>query len=163
MGIREQLLTKIEAEVHALERELKVDLPRQLAEAAAHGDLSENAEHEAAKERKDMVEALLKRAYRKRQAIASMNVEMIPRDSIGFWSTVIVFDLDRDEEITYKLVSADESDPSVGRISVTSPIGRALSGHGDGDEVSVSTPRGMRNYEVLSFTTLHDDEESRND
>ncbi len=158
MGIREDLLKRLEAEVSVLERELKVELPRQLAEAAAHGDLSENAEHEAAKDRKDTVTALLLRLYQKRQAISGMNTAMIPRDSIGFGSTVELLDLDNDEEISYRLVSADDTDPKAGRISVTSPIGRALSGRADGDEITVQTPRGDRNYEVLSFRTIHDGE-----
>lgn len=158
MGIREDLLKKIDRDVTALERELKVDLPRQLAEAAAHGDLSENAEHEAAKERKDTVTALLLRAYRKRQAIANMNVAMLPRDAIGFGSVVQLLDSDDDREIVYELVSADESDPRKGKISVTSPIGQALAGKQSGDDIEVETPRGTRNYEVLGFTTIHDRE-----
>ncbi len=156
MGIREDLLKKIEAEIAVLERELKVALPRQLAEAAAHGDLSENAEHEAAKDRKDTVTALLMRLYRRRQAIANMNTQAIPRDAIGFWSRVRLLDLDNDEEITYQLVTPDESDPAAGKISMTSPIGRALVGRGEGDEITVQTPRGQRRYEVLEFTTVHD-------
>ena len=158
MGIREDLLKRLAVEVSTLERELKIEIPRQLAEAAAHGDLSENAEHEAAKERKDTVTALLLRLYQKRQAISNMNVEMIPRDVIGFGSKVEVLDLDSGEEISYALVSADETDPKAKRISTTSPIGRALSGRADGDEITVHTPRGSRNYEILSFRTIHDGE-----
>lgn len=158
MGIREQLLKKIDEEVAKLERELKVDLPRQLAEAAAHGDLSENAEHEAAKDRKETVTSLLLGAYKRRQAIANMNVSMIPRDAIGFWSDVELLDLDSDEEVSYRLVSPDESDPKEGRISMTSPIGKALNGKREGDEIEVRTPRGTRMYEVLSFVTVHDRE-----
>jgi len=158
MGIREDLLKTLAVEVSTLERELKIEIPRQLAEAAAHGDLSENAEHEAAKERKDTVTALLLRLYQKRQAISNMNVEMIPRDVIGFGSKVEVLDLDSGEEISYALVSADETDPKAGRISTTSPIGRALSGRADGDEITVHTPRGSRSYEILSFRTIHDGE-----
>lgn len=158
MGIRERLLTKVEDEIAVLERELKVDLPRQLAEAAAHGDLSENAEHEAAKDRKDTVTGLLLSLYKRRQGVANMNTDKIPRDSIGFWSTIEVLDLDNDEEASFQLVSPDESDPKNGRISMTSPIGRALAGKADGDEVTVTTPRGTRNYEIVSFTTIHEAE-----
>ena len=158
MDIRGDLLKNLAVEISALERELKVELPRQLADAAAHGDLSENAEHEAAKDRKETVTALLLRAYQKRQAISNMNTEMIPRDTIGFGSKVELLDLDNDEEISYALVSADETDPRAGRISMTSPIGQALAGKVDGDEITVQTPRGCRNYEVLSFRTIHDGE-----
>ncbi len=83
---------------------------------------------------------------------------MIPRDAIGFWSTVELLDLDSDEEVAYRLVSPDESDPKQGRISMTSPIGKALNGKTDGDEIEVQTPRGTRRYEVLGFTTIHETE-----
>jgi len=157
MSIRDKLLKKLELEIQPLERELKVELPRQLAEAAAHGDLSENAEYDAAKQRKDLVQAKLARLYGKRQSLANINERMIPRDSIGFWSRVAVLDVDTGDEVTYRLVSPDESDPSNGKISVSSPIGKALVGHAEGDEVEVQTPRGTRTYEILDFTTLHDD------
>lgn len=158
MGIREDLLKGVDEEISTLERELKVDLPRQLAEAAAHGDLSENAEHEAAKDRKDTVTSMLLRLYKKRQAIANMNVAMIPDDRIGFWSKVELLDLDSDEEVHYWLVSPDESNPKEGKVSVSSPIGQALQGKEEGDVVEVRTPRGVLNYEVLSFSTIHERE-----
>ena len=157
MGIREKLIAKIEQEIQPLERELRVDLPRQLAEAAAHGDLSENAEYDAAKQRKDFVQALLARLYAKKQSFSTMNEEMIARDAIGFWSKVKLYDVDNGDEVSYRLVSPDESDPANAKISVSSPIGRALLGRQEGDEISVETPRGTRNYEVLQFTTIHDD------
>ena len=156
MEIREQLLKKIDVEIAQLERERAVELPRQLAEAAAHGDLSENAEYEAAKHRRDIVELLLGRLYRKKTAVNNINTRMIPRDAIGFWSEVELVDLDTGDEITYKLVTSDESEPKQGRVSITSPIGRALAGHTVGDQVEVSTPRGTRSYEVAAFTTIHD-------
>jgi len=157
MSIRDKLLKKLELEIQPLERELKVDLPRQLAEAAAHGDLSENAEYDAAKQRKELVQAKLARLYDKRQSLANINERMIPHDTIGFWSRVELLDVDSGTEVEYRLVSPDESDPGNGRISVSSPIGKALIGCADGDEVEVQTPRGTRTYEVLGFTTLHDD------
>jgi len=155
MGIAERLIKKLEQEIRPLERELKVELPRQLAEAAAHGDLSENAEYEAAKQRKELVQAQLARLYDKRQSLAGISELMIPRDSIGFWSKVKVLDLDSDEEIEYRLVSPDESDPRNDRVSVSSPIGRALIGKIEGDEVKIETPRGTKNYEILEFLTVH--------
>ena len=155
MGIAERLIKKLEQEIRPLERELKVELPRQLAEAAAHGDLSENAEYEAAKQRKELVQAQLARLYDKRQSLAGISELMIPRDSIGFWSKVKVLDLDSDEEIEYRLVSPDESDPRNDRVSVSSPIGRALIGKIEGDEVKIETPRGIKNYEILEFSTVH--------
>ena len=157
MGIRERLLKKLDQEIQPLERELKVELPRQLAEAAAHGDLSENAEYDAAKQRKEFVQAQLARFYDKRRSVASINEMMIPRDSIGFWSRVELLDIDSGEEVGYHLVSADESDPPNGRISVSSPIGNALIGKVDGDEVEVQTPRGTKIYEILGFSTIHED------
>jgi len=157
MGIRETLLKKIDKEIQPLERELKVELPRQLAEAAAHGDLSENAEYDAAKQRKEIVQAQLARFYDKRKSLSGINELMIPRDSIGFWSRVELLDVDSGEEIGYHLVSADESDPPNGRISVSSPIGKALLGRVNGDEVDVQTPRGTKTYEILEFATIHED------
>lgn len=157
MSLRDKLLKKLETEIKPLERELKVDLPRQLAEAAAHGDLSENAEYDAAKQRKELVQAKLARLYDKRQSLANINERMIPRDSIGFWSRVELLDVDSGTEVSYRLVSPDESDPGNGKISVSSPIGRALVGRLQGDEVEVQTPRGTRNYAILDFTTMHDD------
>lgn len=159
MGIRERLLEKIAREIEPLERELKVELPRQLAEAAAHGDLSENAEHEAAKQRRDFVQARLGQLYKKKAALSSINPQLISRDSIGFWSTVRLLDLDSGRELTYQLVSADDAEPRQGRVSVTSPIGRALIGRSTGDEVVVETPRGTRTYEVVEFTTIHEQPE----
>ena len=157
MGIRETLLKKLEEEIQPLHRELKVELPRQLAEAAAHGDLSENAEYDAAKQRKELVQAQLARLYDKRQSLASISERMIPHDKIGFWSRVELLEVDSGEEIGYHLVSPDESDPANGRISVSSPIGKALVGRTDGDEVEVQTPRGTKTYEILAFATLHED------
>lgn len=157
MSLRDKLLKKLEAEIKPLQRELKVDLPRQLAEAAAHGDLSENAEYDAAKQRKELVQAKLARLYDKRQSLANINERMIPHDSIGFWSRVELLDVDTGTEVKYLLVSPDESDPGNGKISVSSPIGRALVGCIQGDEVKVQTPRGTRTYEILDFTTMHDD------
>jgi transcription elongation factor GreA len=157
MAIRDKLLKKLEEEIEPLRRELKVELPRQLAEAAAHGDLSENAEYDAAKQRKDLVQAKLAKLYDKRLSLANINERMIPRDSIGFWSRVELLDVESGAEIRYRLVNSDESDPPNGKISVSSPIGKALMGRSEGDEVEVQTPRGTRSYEVLAFTTLHDD------
>ena len=159
MSIRDRLLKELEAEIVPLTRELKVDIPRQLAEAAAHGDLSENAEYDAAKQRKELVQAQLARLIDKRQSLANISERMIPVDSIGFWSRVHLLDLDSDDEVTYRLVSPDESDPANGKISVSSPIGKALIGRREGDEVEVQTPKGARNYEVLEFFTVHNDPE----
>jgi transcription elongation factor GreA len=156
MGIADRLIKRLEQEIRPLERELKVELPRQLAEAAAHGDLSENAEYDAAKQRKEFVQAQLARLYDKRQSLSGISELMIPRDSIGFWSKVKVLDLDNDEEIEYRLVSPDESDPRNDRISVSSPIGRALLGKIDGDAVDIETPRGTKAYEILEFSTVHE-------
>ena len=159
MSIRDRLLKELEAEIVPLQRELKVHIPRQLAEAAAHGDLSENAEYDAAKQRKELVQAKLARLIDKRQSLANISERMIPADSIGFWSRVQLLDLDSGDEVSYRLVSPDESDPANGKISVSSPIGKALIGRREGDEVEVQTPRGERSYEVLEFFTLHNDPE----
>lgn len=159
MGIRERLLEKLDEEIEPLHRELRVELPRQLAEAAAHGDLSENAEYDAAKQRKELVEAKLARLHRKKAAIQRMDVSRISPYEIGFLSTIVVRNLDSGERSSYTLVSPDESEPKEGKISVGSPIGKALMGHVEGDEVEVRTPRGTRRYEIVEFTTIHEVEE----
>ena len=148
---------KIEEEVKTLEKELKTELPRALKIAVAMGDLSENAEYHAAKERQDFVQARLSQLRKRLSELSMINFEKIPRDRISLGSTVKLYDLENEEEITYKLVTTEDADLSEGAISTTSPIGRSLLGKQDGDAVSVRIPAGARSFEVISFTTIHDD------
>ncbi len=148
--------SRLEAEVRALEEELHLRLPKQIKEAREHGDLSENAEYEAAKERQGYVAARLGQLKERLAALSMLNLDNIPNDRISLGSTVRVLDLDTDEEQTYELVVSEDADASVGKVSTGSPIGRALMGSRVGDEVSVRTPKGERELEVLALKTIHE-------
>ena len=96
---------------------------------------------------------------RKRLADLSMvDVTRLPRDRAAYGSTLVLYDLDTSEEVTYKLVMAEDSDINQNKISTTSPIGRGLMGKREGDEVDITTPNGKRRFEVVRVTTIHDDD-----
>ena len=150
-------LKKLKDEVRELDRELNYVLPKELEKARAHGDLSENAEYSAAKERQRFVSARLGQLRKRLADLSLVNVANIPRDRVGFGSTVKLYDLEREAETTYKLVMSEESDFAKGLISTTSPIGRALMGKEAGDSVKVATPSGTREFEILEYRTIHED------
>ncbi|MEE8257681.1 MAG: transcription elongation factor GreA [Acidobacteriota bacterium] len=150
-------LKKLKDEVRELDRELNLVLPKELKKARAHGDLSENAEYSAAKERQRYVSARLGQLRKRLADLSLVNVANIPRDRVGFGSTVKLYDLEREAETTYKLVMSEESDFAKGLISTSSPIGRALMGKEAGDSVKVATPSGPREFEILEFRTMHED------
>lgn len=148
--------SRLEAEVRELEEELHIHLPRQIKEAREHGDLSENAEYEAAKERQDYVAARLVQLRKRLADLSMLNLDNIPTDRTSLGSEVVVLDLAAEKEITYELVVSEEAEASKGKVSTGSPIGRALLGTRVGDEVSVRTPAGERELEVLKLRTIHD-------
>lgn len=148
-------ITKIEQEIKTLEYELHNELPKEIQRARELGDLSENAEYAAAKERQDLVNALIARKRRRLAELSMVDFTKISRDAIGLGSTVKVYDLGSDREIDYKLVASEEADAPNGKISTTSPIGRALMGKKDGDVVEVRTPGGEKELEIKEFTTVH--------
>jgi transcription elongation factor GreA len=150
------LKKKLEEELAALESELRVDLPREISKARAHGDLSENAEYHAAKERQGMVNARLGQVRARLRELSMVDMARIPRDRVGLGSTVTVLDLTKDEEIIYRLVTSEEADVAQGRISTTSPIGRGLIGKQVGDTVKVQIPDGTREMEIIQLITIHD-------
>lgn len=150
------LKKKLEDEIAALDMELRVDLPREISKARAHGDLSENAEYHAAKERQGMVNARLGQLRARLRELSMVDMSRIPRDRVGLGSTVTVLDLTKDEEATYQLLTSEEADVAQGRISTTSPIGRALLGKKVGDTVKVMIPGGTREMEIIQLTTIHD-------
>lgn len=152
----ENLKRKLEEEIAALEFELRSELPKEIQKARAHGDLSENAEYHAAKERQRLVEARLAQLRQRLRELSMVDLSRLPRDRVGLGSTVVVFDLARQEEITYKLVTAEEADAAAGRISTSSPIGRGLLGKTVGDTVRIQIPGGVRELEILELTTIHD-------
>jgi len=140
-----------------LESELRVHLPKEIKRALEFGDLRENAEYRAALDRQEMVKARIGQLRQRLSEVASIDLSKIPRDRAAYGSTLVLFDAERDEEVTYRLVTAEESDPQGGLISTTSPVGRSLMGKEEGDEVTVRTPAGARNFEIRKLTTLHDE------
>src|SRR3954468_18725524 len=151
---------KLQDEITALEYELHVDLPKEILKARAHGDLKENAEHHAAKERQGFVDARLGQLKNRLRQLAIIAFTKIPRDRVGLGSTVVVLDVKSDQEITYHLVTSEEADAPNGRVSTTSPIGRSLLGKTVGDEVKVMSPGGVKDLEILKLSTIHDIAES---
>ena len=148
---------KLEDEIKVLERELNYELPKELKKAVAMGDLSENAEYHMAKQRQEFVRARLGQLKKRMGELSLVNLSNIPKDKIAFGSTIKVYDGTKDEELEYKLVTSEESDVTKGLISTTSPIGRSLMGKKVGDTVTVVTPNGDRELEILKLTTIHDE------
>ncbi len=151
------LKKKLQDEITTLEYELHVELPREILKARAHGDLSENAEYHAAKERQGFVNARLGQLRKRLADISMIDFTKIPRDKVGLGSTVVVLDTKRDAEVTYNLVTSEEADAANGKVSTTSPIGRALLNKAVGDEVKVQSPGGIKELEILKLTTIHDE------
>lgn len=156
-GVRmEDFKKKLQDEIAALEYELRNELPREILKARAHGDLSENAEYHAAKERQAWVNARLGQLQSRLREFSMVDLSKIPHDRVGLGSQVIVLDLDKDEEQTYNLVTSEEADVANGKISTSSPIGKGLLGKRVGDTVKIQIPGGVREMEILSLTTIHD-------
>ena len=149
---------KLQEEIDALEHELNVDLPKEIAVARAHGDLSENAEDKVAKERQSFVNARIAQLKKRMGDLGMLNLSNIPKDRSGYGSRIVVMDLQKDAKIEYKLVSSEEADVEKGLISTTSPIGRALLNRKVGDEIEVTTPAGKKEFEVVRLVTIHEDE-----
>ncbi len=147
---------RLEEEIQSLEKELREELPRALKTAAALGDLSENADYSAARERQDFVRVRLSQLKQRAADLAMVNFDKIPRDRISLGSNVELLDVDKNEKVTYKLVTSEDADVTRGLISTTSPIGRSLLNKREGDTVEVKIPAGTRVFEVLHFTTMHD-------
>ena len=152
----EHIKKKLEEEIRHLEHELAHELPQEIKKAASLGDLSENAEYHMAKQRQEFVNARLGQLKKRMAELSLVNLANIPRNKVGFGSTVVVLDSGKDEELTYKLVTSEESDVAKGLISTTSPIGRSLIGKEVGDTATVVTPTGKRELEILKLTTIHD-------
>ena len=147
---------KLQTELDLLEEELHFKLPKEIQKAREFGDLRENAEYKAAMERQSIVQARIMQVRQRLSEVDSIDISKLPTDSVAYGSTVILYDLDRDEEVTYRLVTSEESDPEKGLISTVSPIGQALMGKEEGDEVKVKTPNGWRNFEIKRLTTVHE-------
>ncbi len=153
--MKANILKQIEDEIQDLERQLKTELPKEIKRARELGDLSENAEYQAAKERQRYVEARIGMLKKRVRELALVNLDKVPRDKVGLGSEVQLLE-DNGEKVVYKLVMPEEADAASGRISTSSPIGRALLNKEPGDEVTVTTPNGKRQFEIVKLTTIHD-------
>jgi transcription elongation factor GreA len=147
---------KLQDEIDQLSHELSVELPKEIAVARAHGDLSENAEYKFAKERQTYVNAKIAQLKKRMGDLGMLNLNNIPKDRSGYGSRIVVIDVARDVKVEYKLVSSEEADAEKGLISTTSPIGRALLNRKVGDEIEVATPAGKKEFEVVQLMTIHD-------
>jgi transcription elongation factor GreA len=147
---------KLEGELRDLERELTIELPREIKIAVAMGDLRENAEYHAALDRQRFVRARIGQLQRRLSELGTMNMDRIPKDRIGLGSTIVLVDLDVDVEITYQLVIPEMADLEKGLISAASPIGRGLLGRKDGETVVIEIPSGKKRFDILEVKTIHD-------
>ena len=147
---------KLEGELKELERELTIDLPREIKIAVAMGDLRENAEYHAALDRQRFVRARIGQLQRRLSELGTMNMDRIPKDRIGLGSTIVLVDLDVDVEITYQLVIPEMADLEKGLISAASPIGRGLLGRKDGETVVIEIPSGKKRFDIVEIKTIHD-------
>jgi len=155
----EHVKAKLRSEIDELEDELHFRLPKEIQKAREFGDLRENAEYKAAMERQSIVQARIMQVRQRLSEVDAIDVSKIPTDRAAYGSTVVLFDLEKEEKVTFKLVTSEESDPDKGLISTVSPIGQALMGKEEGDEVKVKTPSGWRNFEVSRLRTIHDVED----
>jgi transcription elongation factor GreA len=150
---------RLEEEIRTLDYELKVQLPKEIQTAREHGDLRENAEYKAAKERQSYLQARIGQLHRRVAALSMVNLDRIPRDKVGLGSTVGLKDTSTGEEVSYEIVTPEESDPTQGRISPMSPIGKCLLNHEEGETVEVRVPSGTREFEIVRLLTIHDQAE----
>lgn len=155
----EEVKKKLQGELDALEDELHFKLPKEIQKAREFGDLRENAEYKAAMERQSIVQARIMQVRQRLGEVESVDISKLPTDRIAYGSRVVLYDLEKEEKVTYKLVTSEESDPENGMISTVSPIGQALMGKEEGDEVKVKTPTGWRSFEISRLTTKHEADE----
>jgi transcription elongation factor GreA len=154
--MKDRLLKKFQEEITTLDRELKLELPKEIKRARELGDLRENAEYQAAKERQRLVEARISMLQKRVSEISLINIDRIPSDRAGFGSTLGVVESNGDRH-TFQLVMPEDADATKGLISTTSPIGKAFLNKEPGDTVKVVTPGGTREFEILTLVTVHDE------
>ena len=150
------IVKRLKKDLEELYHELTVRIPKDLQEAAAHGDLSENAEYDAARARQDFVRARIAQLEERMRQLSLYNLSSIPRDMVAYGSRVKLEDIDEGAMIEYQIVFPEEVDPAAGHISLHSPVGQALLRKAVGDEVEVVTPQGKRTYQILELLTLHE-------
>lgn len=157
VNVSENIKLRLQGELEDLETELRVHLPREIKTALEFGDLRENAEYRAALDRQEIVRARIGQLRQRISEISAIDLSKVPHDKAAYGSTLVLYDAARGEELTYRLVTPEESDPPAGLISTTSPIGRSLMGKEEGDEVVVQAPAGARRFEIRSLVTIHDE------
>jgi transcription elongation factor GreA len=157
MDVTQEVKARLQTELDELESELRVHLPKEIKRALEFGDLRENAEYRAALDRQNIVKARIRELRQRISEVGSIDISKIPHDRAGYGSTLVLYDSEREEEVTYRLVTPEESDPQAGLISTMSPVGKSLLGKEEGDEVTVRTPAGARNFEIKRLTTIHDE------
>jgi transcription elongation factor GreA len=150
-----EIKKRLDEEIRALDYELKVVLPKEILKAREHGDLRENAEYKAAKERQHYLQARIGQLHSRLAALSMVNLDKIPHGKVGLGSSVDLKDTTTGESVFYEIVTPEEADPTVGRISPSSPIGRCLLGHEEGDVVEVKAPSGSRELEIVKLVTIH--------
>jgi transcription elongation factor GreA len=161
--LTQDIKQRLQTELDELEAELRVHLPKEIKRALEFGDLRENAEYRAALDRQNVVKARITQLRQRLSELASIDLSKVPHDKAAYGSTLVLYDPERDEELTYRLVTPEESDPQGGLISTTSPVGRSLMGKEEGDEVVVRTPAGARRFEIKRLVTVHDEVEGGSD
>src|SRR5229473_6581270 len=149
------VVKRLRKDLDTLKRELTVDLPKELERARAHGDLSENAEWAMAKQRQEFLRVRLSNLEERVAELSMINLESIPRDTVGLGSKVELEDLDEGGRVEYEIVVPEEVDGTQNKISLSSPLGRALIGKAAEDDIEVVTPKGKRAYMVKKLTTIH--------
>jgi len=151
-----EIRKRLDEEIKALDYELKVELPKEIQRAREYGDLRENAEYKAAKERQSFLQARIAQLQKRVAALSMVNLEKLPRDKVGLGSSVELRDLDSGDNVSYEIVTPEDADPPNGKISVSSPIGKSMLGKEEGEEFEVRTPGGLREFELVSLKTMHD-------
>jgi transcription elongation factor GreA len=155
--MKARILKRLEDEVNQLERELRTELPKEIQRARELGDLSENAEYQAAKERQSYIHARVGMIRKRMAEISLMNLDRLPTDRAAFGSTVKLREDGNGTMVTYQLVMPEDADATKGLISTSSPIGKAIVGRQEGDDITVPTPTGVRRFELISLSTIHDE------
>ena len=157
------ILAKLKKELADLKHELTFKIPKDLQTAAAHGDLSENAEYDAAKHRQEFVRSRIAQLEGRVRELSMYTIASIPHGVVAYGSRVTVADVDSGDETEYRIVFPEEVDAARGFISLSSPIGRAMMSKTEGDEVEVHTPSGRRTYQIVSLVTLHEQSQPAGD
>jgi transcription elongation factor GreA len=152
----DEAISRLEKELKGLEKEYRVDLPKEIQRALQMGDLRENSEYHSALDRQQFVKARIGQVQKQLKELSMVSLSSLPKDRVALGSVVSLVEGGTGKALTYELVIPDMADFSKGLVSVTSPIGKALVGHRAGDEVTIKTPAGTHVYEIETLVTLHD-------